>query len=108
METNINNYIRSIFKKKLTYSCHIFSQTSLLGLQSTPTASHPNKCTEYELKHYDGVGDHPPFQHNGLFHLPYMAVAEISLRISLRVIPEEPFLLLKYIITLSLILCPYY
>ena len=54
------------------------------------------------------VGYHLPFQHNKLFHLPYMAVAEISLRISLRVRPEEPFLLLKYIITLSLILYSYY
>ena len=50
-----------------------------------------------------------PFQHDELFHLPYMAVAEISQgRISLRVRPEELFLLLKYIITLSLILCSYY
>ena len=56
----------------------------------------------------DIVGYHLPFQHNELFHLPYMAVAEISLRISLQVRPEEPFLLLKYIITLSLILCSYY
>ena len=54
------------------------------------------------------VGYHLPFQHNELFHQPYMTVAEISLGISLRVRPEEPFLLLKYIITLSLILCPYY
>ena len=29
------------------------------------------------------VGYHLPFQHNELFHLPYMAVAEINLRISL-------------------------
>ena len=56
----------------------------------------------------ESVGYHLPFQHNELFHLPYMAVAEISLGISLRVRPEEPFLLLKYIITLSLILCSYY
>ena len=35
------------------------------------------------------VGYHLPFQHNKLFHLPYMAVAEINLRISLRVRPEE-------------------
>ena len=56
-----------------------------------------------------GVGYHLPFQHNELFHLPYMAAAEISLwRICLRVRPEEPFLLLKYIIALSLILCSYY
>ena len=54
------------------------------------------------------VGYHLPFQHNELFHLPYMAVAETSLGKSLRVRPEEPFLLLKYIITLSLILCSYY
>ena len=55
------------------------------------------------------VGYHQPFQHNELFHLPYMAVAEITLgRISLRVRPEEPFLLLKYILTLSPILCSYY
>ena len=54
------------------------------------------------------VGYHLPFQHNELFHLPYMAVAEISLGISLQVRPEEPFLLLKYIITLSQILCSYY
>ena len=55
------------------------------------------------------VGYHLPFQHNELFHLPYMAVAEISLgRISLQVRPDEPFLLLKYIFTLSLILCSYY
>ena len=54
------------------------------------------------------VGYHLAFQHNDLFHLPYMAVAEISLGISLQVRPEEPFLLLKYIITLSLILCSYY
>ena len=54
------------------------------------------------------VGYHLPFQHNELFHLPYMAVAEISLRISLRVRLEEPFQLLKYIITLSPILCSYY
>ena len=55
------------------------------------------------------VGYHLPFQHNELFHLPYMAVTEISLgTISLRVRPEEPFLLLKYIITLSLIPCSYY
>ena len=55
------------------------------------------------------VGYHLPFQHNELFHLPYMAVAEISLwRISLRVRQEEPFLLLKYILTLSLILCSCY
>ena len=32
---------------------------------------------------------HQPFQHNELFHLPYMAVAEISLGISLRVRPER-------------------
>ena len=51
---------------------------------------------------------HLLFQHNQLFYLPYMAVAEISMGISLRVRPEEPFLLLKYIITLSLILCSYY
>ena len=31
------------------------------------------------------VGYHLPFQHNERFHLPYMAVAEISLGISLRV-----------------------
>ena len=54
------------------------------------------------------VGYHLPFQHNELFHLPYRAVAEISPGISLRVRPEEPFLLLKYIITLSLILYSYY
>ena len=55
------------------------------------------------------VGYHQPFKHNELFHLPYMAVAEISLgRIILQVKPEELFLLLKYIITLSLILCSYY
>ena len=54
------------------------------------------------------VGYHLTFQHNELFHLPYMAVAEISLRISLQVRPEELFLLLKYIINLSLILCSYY
>ena len=53
---------------------------------------------------YHTVGYHLPFQHNELFHLPYMAVAEINLRVR----PEEPFLLLKYIITLSLILCSYY
>ena len=29
---------------------------------------------------YMAVGYHLPFQHNELFHLPYMAVAEISLR----------------------------
>ena len=41
----------------------------------------------------DIVGYHLPFQHNELFHLPYMAVAEISLgRISIRVRPEEPCL----------------
>ena len=51
---------------------------------------------------------HLPFQHNELFYLPYMAVAEINLGISLRVRPEELFLLLKYIITLSLILCSYF
>ena len=56
----------------------------------------------------NSVGYPLPFQHNELFHLPYMAVAEISLGISLRVRPEEPFLLLKSIITLSLILCSYY
>ena len=55
-------------------------------------------------KSISGVGYHLPFQHNELFHLPYMAVAEISLGIRLRVRPKEPFLLLKYIITLSLIL----
>ena len=50
-----------------------------------------------------------PFQRNELFHLSYMTVAEISLGgISLRARPEELFLLLKYIITLSLILCSYY
>ena len=54
------------------------------------------------------VGYHLPFQHNELFHLPYMAVAEINMGISLQVRPEEPFPLLKYIITLSLILCSYY
>ena len=55
------------------------------------------------------VGNHLPFQHNELFHLPYMAVVEIGLgRVSLQVRPEEPFLLLKYIITLSLILYSYY
>ena len=55
------------------------------------------------------VGYHLPFQLNELFHLPHMAAAEISLeRISLQVRPEEPFLLLKYIITLSLILYSYY
>ena len=60
-----------------------------------------------EYMHY--VGYHLAFQHNERFHLPYMAVAEISLgRISQRVRPEEQFLLLKYIITLSLILCSYY
>ena len=51
------------------------------------------------------VGYHLPFQYNELFHLPYMAIAEISLGRSVRVRPEEPFLLLKYILTLSLILC---
>ena len=54
------------------------------------------------------VGYHLPFQRTEQFHLPCMAVVEISLGISLRVRPEEPFLLLKYIITLSLILCSYY
>ena len=54
------------------------------------------------------VGYHLTFQHNELFHLPYMAVTDISQRISLQVRPEEPFLLLKYIITLLLILCSYY
>ena len=55
------------------------------------------------------VGCHLPFQHNELFHLPYMAVAEISLgMISLQVKSVEPFLLLKYIITLSLIRWSYY
>ena len=39
---------------------------------------------------------------------PTFSAAEISLRISLRIRPEEPFLLLKYTITLSLILCSYY
>ncbi len=57
---------------------------------------------------YYSVGYHLPFQHNELFHLPYMAVAEICLGISLQVRLEEPFLLLKYILTLSLILCSYY
>ena len=61
------------------------------------------RCT-FIIHFFQSVGCHLPFQHNKLFHLPYMAVAEISLRISLRVRPEEPFLLLKYIITLSLIL----
>ena len=57
----------------------------------------------------ESVGYRLPFQHNELFNLPYMAVAEISLgRISLQVRPEEPFLLLKYILILSLILCSYY
>ena len=54
------------------------------------------------------VGYHLPFQHNELFHLPYMAVAEISLGIRLGVRPKELFLLLKYTITLSLILYSYY
>ena len=42
------------------------------------------------------IGYHLPLQHNELFHLPHMEVAEISLGISRRVRPEEPFLLLKY------------
>ena len=66
------------------------------------------KYTYIHVYIYIYVGYHLPFQHNELCHLPYMAVAEISLGISLSVRPEEPFLLLKYIITLSLILCSYY
>ena len=68
-------------------------------------------CKRLKFEHTNGlysIGYHQPFKHNELFHLPYMAVAEISLRISLRVRPEEPFLLLKYIFTLPLILFSYY
>ena len=72
------------------------------------TKIHEEKLVKNIKKLSWGVGYHLPFQHNELFHLPYMAVAEISLGVSLRVKPEEPFLLLKYIITLSLILCSYY
>ena len=61
-----------------------------------------------------GVGYHLPFQHNELGHLPYMAAALIpraqsrSVWQSTNLRPEEPFLLLKYILTLSLILRSYY
>ena len=57
-----------------------------------------------------GVGYPLPFQHNEQGHLPYMAVALIPRGSS----PDQStslksrFLLLKYILTLSLILCSYY
>ena len=81
-------------------------QRAWLRIQNKPILAPITLILSYTL--VTGVGYHLPFQHNELFHLPYMAVAEISLGISLRVISEEPFLLLKYIITLSLILCSYY
>ena len=66
------------------------------------------------------VGYHLPFRHNELVHLPYMAVASNTSRSGQSTISlvwmstftnlrlEEPFILLKYILTLTLTLCSYY
>ena len=64
---------------------------------------------------FNNVGYHLPFQYNELGHLPYMAVALIP-RHQSRLVWDQTtstslksrFLLLKYILTLSLILCSYY
>ena len=96
--------VKNLRKLNFNFTDVMFSPTLTIFL----TTSKINIKLSNGIK-FTNVGYHLPFQHNQLFHLPYMAVAEISLgRISLQVRPEKPFLLLKYIITLSLILCSYY
>ena len=103
----IKNRVSSPCKIHTTISKMKTRRTQTNGLNEKEVDDYAKGLTS-ERWHRLYVGYHLPFQHNEPFHLPYMAMAEISLGISLRVTPEEPFLLLKYIITLSLILCPYY
>ena len=94
-------------KKDLHHVCSLLSESYLGYRVQDGGDGHTWHHAYYKICGKNSVGHHLPFQHNELIHLPYMAVADISLRISLRVRPEEPFLLLKYILTLALILFSY-
>ena len=115
-KTKKNSEFKQISFIKFPYAAFFFDDafwinTFIATRYSTPIEKNGCKIVPLicqRVWHLIIVGYHLPFQHNELFPLPYMAVAEITLWISLRVRPEEPFLLLKYIITLSLILCYYY